>query len=125
MAELNELLLAAAGVYYRRHIASRRITVGEHFPLEVGACGPLAGVMAALMEEDVAAACGPPDSRAAGLAMAFKLIEAAQDRWRAVNGPTPGPPRPRGRPVRQRQAHRTTRRNPAIRSRVKIFIHRS
>jgi putative transposase len=26
-------------------------------------------------------------SRAAGLAMAFKLIEAAQDRWRAVNGP--------------------------------------
>jgi putative transposase len=27
-----------------------------------------------------------PGSRAAGLAMAFKLIEAAQDRWRAVNG---------------------------------------
>lgn len=26
-------------------------------------------------------------SRAAGLAMAFKLIQAAQDRWRAVNGP--------------------------------------
>ena len=26
-------------------------------------------------------------SRAAGLAMAFKLIEAAQDRWRAVNAP--------------------------------------
>jgi transposase-like protein len=26
-----------------------------------------------------------PGSRAAGLAMAFKLIEAAQDRWRAVN----------------------------------------
>jgi len=26
-------------------------------------------------------------SRAAGLAMAFKLLEAAQDRWRAVNGP--------------------------------------
>lgn len=26
-------------------------------------------------------------SRAAGLAMAFKLIESAQDRWRAVNGP--------------------------------------
>ena len=24
-------------------------------------------------------------SRAAGLPMAFKLIEAAQDRWRAVN----------------------------------------
>ena len=28
-----------------------------------------------------------PGSRAAGLAMAFKLIEAAQDRWRALNGP--------------------------------------
>jgi putative transposase len=28
-----------------------------------------------------------PGSRAAGLAMAFKLLQAAQDRWRAVNGP--------------------------------------
>jgi transposase-like protein len=28
-----------------------------------------------------------PGSRASGLAMAFKLIEAAQDRWRAVNAP--------------------------------------
>jgi transposase-like protein len=28
-----------------------------------------------------------PGSRAAGLAMAFKLIESAQDRWRAVNAP--------------------------------------
>ena len=28
-----------------------------------------------------------PGSRSAGLAMAFKLIEAAQDRWRAVNAP--------------------------------------
>ncbi|RGC65647.1 Transposase, Mutator family [Micromonospora sp. MW-13] len=28
-----------------------------------------------------------PGSRAAGLAMAFKLIEAAPDRWRAVNAP--------------------------------------
>src|SRR3954471_12730379 len=28
-----------------------------------------------------------PGSKAAGLAMAFKLIEAAQARWRAVNGP--------------------------------------
>jgi transposase-like protein len=28
-----------------------------------------------------------PGSRAAGLAMAFKLIAAAQDRWRAVNAP--------------------------------------
>jgi transposase-like protein len=29
-----------------------------------------------------------PGSKAAGLAMAFKLIEAAQHRWRAVNAPT-------------------------------------
>jgi hypothetical protein len=28
-----------------------------------------------------------PGSRAAGLAMAYKLIEAAQDRWRSVNAP--------------------------------------
>jgi transposase-like protein len=28
-----------------------------------------------------------PGSRAAGLAMAYKLLHAAQDRWRAVNGP--------------------------------------
>ena len=26
-------------------------------------------------------------SRAAGLAMAFKLIQSAEQRWRAVNGP--------------------------------------
>ena len=30
---------------------------------------------------------GQPGSRAAGVAMAFKLIEAAQARWRAVNAP--------------------------------------
>ena len=29
-----------------------------------------------------------PGSRAAGVAMAFKLIESAQARWRAVNAPT-------------------------------------
>ena len=28
-----------------------------------------------------------PGSRAAGLAMAFKLIQAAQARWRAINAP--------------------------------------
>jgi len=28
-----------------------------------------------------------PGSKAAGLAMAFKLLKSAQDRWRAVNGP--------------------------------------
>jgi hypothetical protein len=39
-----------------------------------------------------------PGSRAAGVAMAFKLIESAQARWRAVNAPhlvassVPAPP---------------------------------
>jgi transposase-like protein len=28
-----------------------------------------------------------PGSRAAGVAMAFKLIESAQQRWRAINAP--------------------------------------
>ena len=32
-----------------------------------------------------------PGSRAAGLAMAFKLIEAAQDRWRASTARTSSP----------------------------------
>jgi transposase-like protein len=32
-----------------------------------------------------------PGSRPAGLAMAFKLIESAQDRWRAVNAPISSP----------------------------------
>ena len=32
-----------------------------------------------------------PGSRAAGIAMAYKLIEAAQSRWRAVNAPTWSP----------------------------------
>jgi hypothetical protein len=30
---------------------------------------------------------GGPGSRAAGLAMAFKLIESAQDHWRMVSAP--------------------------------------
>ena len=40
-----------------------------------------------LSTSDFVPALGQPGSRAAGLAMAFKLIEAAQDRWRAVNAP--------------------------------------
>ena len=50
-----------------------------------------------------------PGSRAAGLAMAFKLIEAAQDRWRAVNGPAPRRPRPSRRTLREGGDHRATR----------------
>lgn len=41
MAELNELLVAAALVDDRRRIAHRRITVGEHFELEAAALRPL------------------------------------------------------------------------------------
>ena len=43
MAELNELLLAATVRDDRRHIASRRITVGEHFALEAEVLRPLPG----------------------------------------------------------------------------------
>ena len=60
-----------------------------------------------------------PGSRAAGLAMAFKLIEAAQDRWRAVNGPHLVALVRAGATLRQRQARRTTRRTPPTRSRLK------
>lgn len=41
MVELNELLAAAMATDDRRHIASRRITVGEHFEIEASALGPL------------------------------------------------------------------------------------
>jgi putative transposase len=51
-----------------------------------------------------------PGSRAAGVAMAFKLIESAQAHWRAVNAPHLGRPGPRRREVRERQPRRTTRR---------------
>jgi hypothetical protein len=49
-------------------------------------------VLVAERSEDPAAGTEPGSprdraARAAGLAMAFKLIEAAQDRWRAVNAP--------------------------------------
>src|SRR5205823_6968304 len=41
LAELNELLLAGAAKDDRRHIAHRRITVGEHFALEAATLRPL------------------------------------------------------------------------------------
>jgi len=40
-----------------------------------------------------------PGSRAAGVAMAFKLIESAQQRWRAVNEGVPSSVELRRRPV--------------------------
>jgi hypothetical protein len=45
-----------------------------------------------------------PGSKAAGIAMAFKLIDAAQERWRAINGSPPRRARPRRGPLRMRQA---------------------
>jgi hypothetical protein len=48
-----------------------------------------------------------PGSKAAGLAMAFKLIEGAQARWRAVNAAARRPG-PRRRPRRTRPPRRTT-----------------
>ena len=51
-----------------------------------------------------------PGSRAAGLAMAFKLIEAAEARWRAVNAP-PGRPRPQRRRLPQGQTAGTPHRD--------------
>ena len=52
-----------------------------------------------------------PGSRAAGIAMAYKLIEAAQSRWRAVNAPHLVALVRAGANVRERQTRRTPRRN--------------
>ncbi len=46
-----------------------------------------------------------------GIAMAYKLIDAAQARWRAVNAPPSGRAGPCRRGVPQRQAARTTHRH--------------
>jgi transposase-like protein len=51
-----------------------------------------------------------PGSRAAGLAMAFKLIESAQDRWRAVNGPPSSPSCEPAQPSERGCSSRTNRR---------------
>jgi hypothetical protein len=48
--------------------------------------------------------------QAAGLAMAFKLIESAQRRWRMVQRTAPGRARPGRRGLRQRHARRAARR---------------
>jgi hypothetical protein len=50
-----------------------------------------------------------PGSRAAGIAMAFKLIEAAQARWRMVNAPHLVALVRAGVPFTERQTRRTTR----------------
>jgi len=53
-----------------------------------------------------------PGSRTAGIAMTYKLIDAAHTRWRAVNA-APGRCRPCRRRVPQGKAARTTRRHHA------------
>jgi Transposase, Mutator family len=60
-----------------------------------------------------------PGSRAAGLAMAFKLIESAQDHWRIVNAPHLVASGPRRSNLHQRQAHRATRQGSPARSHLK------
>jgi hypothetical protein len=51
-----------------------------------------------------------PGSRAAGLAIAFKLIESAQAPLARGQRTPPGRPGPRRREVRERRPRRTTRR---------------
>jgi len=58
-----------------------------------------------------------PGPRAAGVAMAYKLIEAAQTRWRAVNAPHLVALVRAWRVVPQRQTSRTTHRHHAHRPR--------
>ena len=57
----------------------------EHW-IHLRTTNPIAGVD---IRHRAAAAAGHegPGSRAAGVAMSFKLIESAQARWRAVNAP--------------------------------------
>jgi hypothetical protein len=50
-----------------------------------------------------------PGTRDMGLAMVFKLLQAAEGRWRAGQRPPPGRPGPRRREIQQGQADRTTR----------------
>ncbi len=61
-----------------------------------------------------------PGSRAAGLGVAFKFIQAAQDRWQLVNAPHLVA-LVRADAVRQRQSRRTTRRTPPMGSRLKVL----
>jgi transposase-like protein len=66
-----------------------------------------------------------PGSRAAGLAMAFKLIESAQDRWRAVNARTSSPWSAPARPSSTENSPSGPARKPAKKPPKRILIHRS
>mgnify|MGYP001757365722 CR=1 FL=1 len=52
-----------------------------------------------------------PGSRAAGIAMAFKLIESAQRRWRAVNAPPTSWPSSAPAPPSRRESSSNDPRN--------------
>jgi hypothetical protein len=65
-----------------------------------------------------------PGSRAAGLAMAFKLIESAQDRWRAVNAPHLVALVRAGATFVNGNLVERPRRGGSVRSCLKILIHR-
>ena len=53
----------------------------------LGACAPRIRSNRHLPPSGADQGTKSPGSRAAGIAMAYKLIEAAQSRWRAVNAP--------------------------------------
>ena len=73
----------------RKRPATWKKTFGHHLLLvfqdrpEIAGGEVLAGLLRALRRHITKG----PGSRAAGIAMAYKLIEAAQSRWRAVNAP--------------------------------------
>jgi hypothetical protein len=66
-----------------------------------------------------------PGSRAAGLAMAFKLIGSALDRWRAVSAPRLVALVRAGASFINGKTRRAAGRGPPARSRLKILIRRS
>jgi hypothetical protein len=66
-----------------------------------------------------------PGSRAAALAMAFKFIESAQDRWRAVNAPHLIALVRAGATFINGKTRRATGRGLPARSHLKTLIHRS
>ena len=71
--------MSLSGLDRRRHIAPYLHHVAN-------ATSTITGAVSARVRLRTKAALGP-GSRAAGLAMAFKLIESAQNRWRSVNAP--------------------------------------
>jgi hypothetical protein len=65
--------------------ADRLLGAGQRLPTFIPVTNPIESTFATVRLRT--RVTKGPGSRAAGLAMAFKLIEAAEARWRAVNGP--------------------------------------